>query len=368
MRRALDLAARGRWTASPNPAVGAVVSREGEVLGEGFHERPGTAHAEVVALRRAGVEARGAELHVTLEPCDHHGRTPPCTRAIIEAGIRRVVCAMADPHPRVNGRGIARLQEAGVTVVTGVLEAEAEELNRRYVAARRAGRPVVVAKVARTLDGRIGTREGQPLRVSGPEALEWVGRRRSEVDGVLVGSATLLADDPRLTARRPDGSMWERQPARIVADARLRTGEGARLLTEQGGAVIILTSPEQIRSPRADGLRALGVKVEAVPRLPGGGLDPARMMTTLARLGMESILVEGGGRLLSSMEDADIIDLWQVWVAPAVMGEGRGMLTQPTAPRRLGPMQAVQVGGDLLVTALPESRDGKEEEDVHRDR
>ncbi|MFO7769342.1 MAG: bifunctional diaminohydroxyphosphoribosylaminopyrimidine deaminase/5-amino-6-(5-phosphoribosylamino)uracil reductase RibD, partial [bacterium] len=149
MRRALQLAGRGRWTAPPNPAVGAVVSRDGEVVGEGFHERPGTAHAEVVALRKAGERARGGELHVTLEPCDHHGRTPPCTQAIIEAGITRVVGAMTDPHPGVDGRGFARLKEAGVTVVTGVLEEDAEGMNRRYVHARRTGRPVVVAKAAR---------------------------------------------------------------------------------------------------------------------------------------------------------------------------------------------------------------------------
>ncbi len=165
MGRALELAGRGRWTAAPNPAVGAVVSRGGEVVGEGFHERPGTAHAEVVALRQAGGRARGGELHVTLEPCDHHGRTPPCTEAIIEAGIDRVVVAMPDPHPRVDGKGLERLRAAGITVVVGVMAPEAETLNRRYVEARTTGRPVVVAKSARTLDGRTGTTKGLPLQI-----------------------------------------------------------------------------------------------------------------------------------------------------------------------------------------------------------
>ncbi|MFO7768614.1 MAG: RibD family protein, partial [bacterium] len=225
------------------------------------------------------------------------------------------------------------------------------------------------AKAARTLDGRIGTREGQPLRITGPEALEWVGRRRTEVDGVLVGSGTLLADDPHLTARRPGGGLWGHQPFRVVADARLRTGEGARLLTGEGGGVVVLTAPEQVRGPRADGLRERGVRIEAVPAAgEGRGLEPGAMLSTLARLGMASILVEGGAQLLSSLEGADLVDLWQVWVAPRVLGSGRGMLAEPAGPRRLGPMQAVQVGSDLLVTALPEGRHGKEAKDVHRDR
>jgi diaminohydroxyphosphoribosylaminopyrimidine deaminase/5-amino-6-(5-phosphoribosylamino)uracil reductase len=288
-------------------------------------------------LTQAGEAARGATLYVTLEPCDHQGRTPPCTEAILRAGVARVVAAVIDPHPRVRGRGLERLRRAGLEVETGLMAAEAEALNRRHFESAWAGRPAVVVKSARTLDGRTARPDSRPLPVTGPDAAAWTGRRRSEFAALLVGSGTLLADDPRLNARLPDGGLHPRQPARVVADARL-----------------IVTSPEAIGTPPARRLEQAGARLLALPAGTEAGRDPLRLLRRLAEAGFDNILVEGGPTLTAVLARADLVDLWHFWVAPRVMGAGRGCLGAPLDPPvRLGACRAEPVGEDLLVHALP---------------
>ncbi len=291
---------------------------------------------------------------MTLEPCDHHGRTPPCSEAILAAGIRRVVAAVTDPHRRVGGRGFERLCSHGIEVSSGLLAEAATELNRRHFLANRMGRAAAVVKTARTLDGRTALPGSVRLAITGPEAALWTHRRRSEFAAVLVGSGTLLADDPLLNARSADGGLLGRQPARIVVDARLRTPPGARLLHSPGGPVRVITSPEAARTDRARRLEEAGAGLLAVAAGPHGGIDPLAMLRVLAADGFDSILVEGGPHLVAALARADLVDLWHFWLAPRVLGAGRGVLVDPLEPPlRLGGLQTVQVGGDLLVSALP---------------
>ncbi|MFC1500393.1 bifunctional diaminohydroxyphosphoribosylaminopyrimidine deaminase/5-amino-6-(5-phosphoribosylamino)uracil reductase RibD [Candidatus Zixiibacteriota bacterium] len=356
MRQALDLALLGRWTAPPNPAVGAVVVLNDTIVGQGYHERPGTPHAEVVALESAGADSRGATLYVTLEPCNHHGRTPPCTEAILEAGIQRVVVAAEDPCRHDCDAGIERLREQAVEVISGVEGAAASQLNARYFLASRDDRPIVIAKSARTLDGRTMGPGRKPLAVTGSEALEQVGCRRSEVDAILIGSGTVLADDPRLSARRVDGSLLDRQPVRVVADGRLRMSPQARIVTSPGGPVWVLTSRSMLDSPEATSLKDAGTKLIGVPLSPDGGLDEREMLESLRDEGVSGLMIEGGGSLLSSFSSSDLIDHWEVWIAPRVTGLGGGMLVSGIEPPlQLGDMRVWEFGEDLLVRALPET-------------
>ena len=360
MRRALDLALLGRWTTPPNPAVGAVVVREDTIVGEGYHERPGAPHAEVFALENAGANARGATLYVTLEPCNHYGRTPPCTEAIIEAGIERVVIAAEDPCRHDCGAGLDHLRDQAIDVITGVESESASAVNARYFLASREDRPVVIAKSARTLDGRTMLPGRKPLAVTGSAALEQVGRRRSEVDALLVGSGTVLADDPRLSARSADGSLLDRQPVRLIADSRLRTPPEARVLTSPGGPVWVFTSPEMMEIPEAAALKAAGAVLLGVATLPGGGLDISAMLGTLRDEEINGLMVEGGGKLLSSFASADLIDHWEVWISSRVTGEGGGILHDGLDPPvQLKEMRVWEYGEDLLVTALPEAGTGQ---------
>jgi len=354
MRRAIDLARLGRWTAPPNPAVGAVVVREGVITGEGYHERPGEPHAEVVALAEAGADAKGATLYVTLEPCNHHGRTPPCTEAIIAAGIARVIIAAEDPCCHDCGAGLDRLREVPLEVIAGVEIDRALALNARYYQAAKEMRPVVIAKTARTLDGRTMLPGRNTLTVTGHEAREQVGRRRSEVNAMLVGSGTILADDPRLTARDTDGTLFDRQPIRVIADRRLRTPPDARVVTSPGGAVQVLTAPEMLETAEAGALREAGVEVAGVVGDPRGGLDPGGIMKALHESGIGGVMVEGGGGLLSSLASADLVDHWEIWISPKVVGKGGGMLREELgSPIQIGEMRVTEVGDDLFVTALP---------------
>ncbi len=356
MQRALELAARGRWTAPPNPAVGAVVVVEGRIVGEGFHERPGTPHAEVLALAQAESLAAGGTIYITLEPCNHHGRTPPCTEAILAAGVMRVVVAGRDPHRLVNGEGLERLRRAAIEVVEGVEQEAAEKLNERHLRAAQEGRPTVVAKVARTLDGRIGRPGRRRLAITGDGAHLWTGRRRSEVDAVLVGSGTLLADDPLLTARGDADDLLAVQPARVVADRRLRTPPDARLLNSEGGPVYILTTAERVSGNSADRLTETGARLIGVDADAGDDLKCRGMLSALAAQGFDSILVEGGATLMAALAGEDLIDLWHIWIAPTVIGDGPGALSEALEPPvRLGEMDALRVGDDLLVSALPQS-------------
>ncbi len=317
MRRALELAAAARGRTSPNPMVGALVVREGVEVGSGYHRGPGAAHAEVEALRRAGPLARGATLYVNLEPCDHHGRTPPCTEAIVSAGIRRVVVAMEDPDPRVSGRGVGRLRAAGLEVEVGVLAAQAQRLNCAYVKHRTTGLPWVSAKWAMSLDGRIATRTGASRWITGARARAYGHRLRDRHDACLVGIGTVLRDDPALTCRIPGG----RDPLRVVVDSQLRLPPNATILREGASPVVVATTPGA-DSERAERLRAAGADVW-VCEAEHGRVSLRGLLQRLADHGVMSVLAEGGSAVHASLLEAGLVDRVVVFVAPVLIGGKR---------------------------------------------
>ena len=354
MRRALDLAERARGLTSPNPLVGAVVVRDGEIVGEGYHERAGGPHAEVVALAAAGSRSRGATLYVTLEPCSYHGRTPPCAPAVIEAGIRRVVVASIDPNPRVCGRGLDALRAAGVEVRDALLAEDAERQNRAFVTAMRLGRPHVTLKVAMTLDGRIADLHGTSKWITGVEARRAAHRLRSESDAIVVGVGTVLRDDPALTVRldRP----WPREPYRVVLDSRARTPATAQLIaagTPKRALVIVGTdaSPASVEV-----LRQAGASVVSAG-LREGHLDLREAFARLAELEVRAVLVEGGGEIHGALVDAGLVDRVAVFVAPRLLG-GRGATPSIGGVGRtledafhLAALEVTRLGDDLLIEA-----------------
>lgn len=348
MRQAVAAARRGLGRTSPNPAVGAVVVQGGRVVGRGHHARAGGPHAEVVALRAAGERARGADLYTTLEPCDHFGRTPPCSLAILEAGIRRVVVGSRDPNPLVRGRGMARLRRGGVEVVRGVLEEECDCLNAPWSTFITEGRPHVTLKAAVTLDGKIATRDGDARWVSGPEARAWVHRKRDEVDAVLVGAGTALADDPALTARLPGGR--GRDPLRVVLDTGLRLPARLRLFRERSSAPTLVAHASSRR-------RRLGPAVELVRCRRGrGGVDLRDLLGKLAGRGVTHLLVEGGAAVHARFLEEGLVDEVAVFVAPKILGgdglslaRGRGPVRMAQA-LRLGQVRVERLGDDVLVT------------------
>jgi diaminohydroxyphosphoribosylaminopyrimidine deaminase/5-amino-6-(5-phosphoribosylamino)uracil reductase len=315
MRRALELAAQGQGAVEPNPMVGCVIARGAEIIGEGWHRRFGGDHAEIEALRLAGARARGATLYVTLEPCCHQGKTPPCTRAVLAAGIGRVVTAMRDPFPEVAGGGLAELAAAGVAVDTGVLEDEARRLNAPYLKLLSSGRPWVLAKWAMTLDGKTATRTGESRWISGPLSREVVHRLRGRMDAILVGRGTAERDDPQLTARPPG----PRTPVRVVLDTRASLPSESQLLrTARESPVLVAVGPEATEADRqrlSDG----GCEVQVFD----GPTPAARLGALLDELGrrrMTNVLVEAGGRLLGSLFDARLIDEVHVFLGPKLFG------------------------------------------------
>jgi len=359
MRRALDLAERGRGLVSPNPLVGAVLVRDGRVVGEGWHEGPGTAHAEAMAVARAGEDARGATLVVTLEPCDHHGRTPPCTEALIAAGVAEVVAAAGDPNPVVDGRGFARLREAGVEVRTGVLEREAERQNaafRRHVVT---GLPFVTLKMAATLDGKVAARDGSSRWITGEAARADVHRLRADSDAIVVGAGTALADDPALTVRDPD---YRGRPVlRVVVDAAGRVPGTGRLFSDE--APTLVATSDDADPGAVDAWRAAGAEVVAFPRAPGG-VPLAELMAHLGKRDVQSVLLEGGPTLAFSAARDGVVDRLVLFWAPKLLG-GSG------APGVLAGEGFAPVGDavDLEIVSVERvGRDLKVEADVHRDR
>ena len=318
MRAALALARRGLGNAWPNPAVGCVLVKDGRVIGRGWTQPGGRPHAETEALRRAGDAARGATAYVTLEPCSHHGRTPPCCEALAGAGITRVVMAMRDPDPRVNGRGLAMLRGAGIVVEEGLLEAEARALNAGFFRRIEAGMPLVTLKLASTLDGRIATATGESRWITGEAARREVHALRARHDAILVGSGTVLADDPDLTCRIPG---MERVPMlRVVADARLRTPPTARLV--QGAKlapVLIITAPGHPPAAQAP-FMAAGADIVTVPAHAAGGLDLPSLLRALGRRGVTRVLAEGGAGLAAALLRQGLVDRLVWFHAPAVMG------------------------------------------------
>ncbi len=358
MARALELARGALGATSPNPAVGAVVVRDGRVVGEGATAPPGGPHAEVTALAAAGGDARGATLYVTLEPCSVHGRTPPCADAILAAGLREVVVACADPDPRVDGGGIRRLREAGLVVRGGDGAAAALEHYRAYTQHRRTGRPFVIAKWAASLDGKIAATSGDSRWVSGPRTRAWSHRLRVEHDAILVGVDTILLDDPQLTARPDPAPASIVQPLRLVLDSRGRTPAGARVLAGQDAApTVICCTPAAPADWRA-AIEATGARVVEFPAADGR-VDLPALLDWLGGEGVVSLIVEGGGRVHGAFFDARLVQEVRAVVAPMVIGGDAAAAVVGTGAERMADvarlrdLRVERLGDDLLVTARP---------------
>lgn len=354
MHRALELARQGAGYVSPNPMVGAVVVRQNRIVGEGFHRKVGEAHAEVNALNAAGREADGATLYVTLEPCNHYGRTPPCTEKVLTSGIRRVVVAMDDPNPQVCGGGNAYLRSRGIEVVCGVCEAEARRLNESFIKYSTTRLPFVVLKLAATLDGRIATRSGDARWVTGEAARARVHALRHALDAILVGGGTVAADDPQLTARLPDGS--GRDPVRVVLDSRLRMSARARMLTQASDAPTYVVCGPAVTETDKVRLSAAGAKIIQQTGLDSDGIDLRALMPQLAQMGITSLLIEGGGRVAGSALAAGIVDKVALFYAPKLLGGDDGVpMCRGQGPelmcdaRALHEVSIERVGEDILI-------------------
>lgn len=319
MARALTLAEQGRGTTAPNPMVGCVIVRDDEIIGEGYHARAGEPHAEVNALQDAG-DASRATVYVTLEPCNHHGRTPPCTEALIDAGVRRVVVAATDPNPRVDGQGIARLQDAGIEVIVGVKQDEAEAQNEIFRTVQTKKRPFVLYKTAMTLDGKIATRDGQSRWITGETSRHLVQQWRNDLDAIAVGVNTVLRDAPQLTCRLENG----RTPTKVVFDSVARTPVDAKLFEPDSygvdANVIIFVTDKASRS-RVEALQQRGADVVNVSEVRGR-TDVAVALQQLYERGVTSLLLEGGGTLAWSFFEARAVDRVAVFIGPKLVGGG----------------------------------------------
>ena len=347
MARALRLAAQGLYTTTPNPRVGAVVVKDGAVVGEGWHRRAGEAHAEVLALAQAGPQARGATVYVTLEPCSHFGRTPPCSQALIDAGVARVVAAMEDPNPRVNGQGLGRLRDAGVDVRCGLLRQQAEDLNPGFVSRMARGLPWVRLKVAASLDGRTALHDGRSQWITAEAARADGHHWRARACAILTGIGTVRDDDPRLTAREV---VTSRQPMRVLVDSRLEVPQGAQLL--KGGALVVCA----VRNPAKEReLADRGCEVLALPNA-AGKVDLPALMRELAARGINELHVEAGFKLNGSLVREACVDELLVYLAPSLLGDAAGMFDLPPLAdlnmrQRLYFHSVDRVGDDLRLLA-----------------
>ena len=349
MARALQLAQRGLPTTAPNPRVGCVLVKDGKNIGEGWHVRAGEPHAEVHALRAAGAAAQDATAYVTLEPCSHHGRTPPCAEALIGARVARVVCAMQDPNPQVAGQGIAKLRAAGMAVETGLMEAAARELNNGFVSRMTRGLPFVRSKIAASLDGRTALANGVSQWITGDAARQDVQRWRARSCAVLTGIGTVLADDPQLNVRE---IAVERQPLRVVLDSALRISPSARIV--QGGQTLIYTVSAD--TLKRDALTACGAEVVVLPDV-AGQVDLLTVLRNLAQRGIYEVLVEAGKTLNGALLRAGLLDELVLYLAPQLLGDAArgladlGELTQLEQRVELVWQDVRHVGGDLRITA-----------------
>ncbi len=365
MARALTLARRGRYTTHPNPRVGCVLVKAQRRVGEGFHARAGEPHAEILALREAGEAARGATAYVTLEPCAHQGRTGPCARALVDAGVARVVAAMQDPNPRVAGQGFAILREAGIEVACGVLEAEARALNPGFILRMSEGRPHVRLKMAMSLDGRTAMRSGESQWITGPQARSAVQRLRAQSSAVMTGVESIIFDNSRLTVRADQlgledaETIAERQPLRVVVDSRLRLPEAAACLREPGRTLVATCSEDAERRER---LEAVGAEVLVLPAGEGGRVDLAALLRHLAAAEeVNEVLLETGATLAGAMLDAELVDELQLFMAPTLLGgEARPLFQLPGLERmaQQRPLEILDIraiGKDWRITARPKA-------------
>jgi diaminohydroxyphosphoribosylaminopyrimidine deaminase/5-amino-6-(5-phosphoribosylamino)uracil reductase len=354
LERAFALAEGGRYGCSPNPMVGAVVARGGRILGEGLHRRAGGLHAEIEALRHAGSRARGADLYLTLEPCVHAGRTPPCAPAVVASGVVRVIVAARDPNPRVRGRGLAWLRRAGIRVVMAgpAWRRRAAELNEKFTVFMESGRPFVLAKWAASLDGRIASASGRSRWITGEASRRRALLLREEYDAVLVGAGTVLADDPRLTRRLNRNR--SRPHWRIVVDGRLRVPEGARVLRGRGERVVATAVPDS--HPKARRLAARGIRVWSLPGGSGGRVHLVRLLQRLAAHEVTSLMVEGGSDTLWRFFRSGLVDGVAVFLSPRILGGlaapgavgGGGFALEDTP--WLDGVRLVSSGRDVLLT------------------
>jgi diaminohydroxyphosphoribosylaminopyrimidine deaminase/5-amino-6-(5-phosphoribosylamino)uracil reductase len=349
MKRALELSERGRDTATPNPNVGCVIAKEGRVIGEGWHERAGEPHAEARALAACTESPEGSTVYVTLEPCSHRGRTGPCTEALVQARVARVVAAVQDPYREVNGRGIARLREAGIRVDVGLMEREAEEAHRGFLHRARHGRPWMRIKAAASLDGRIALANGESRWLTSEEARRDVHALRARSCAILTGIGTVLRDDPELTVRHVPCT---RRPRRIVIDSRLDTPLGAKILAGEPPLILTVSDDRAKRSA----LEAKGAEVVTVPA-QGAKTDLAAVARLLAERNLNEVTVETGGKLMGSLLRAGVVDELVLYLAPLILGDSaQGLFALPEiqalgdAPRpRI--VEVKPIGPDLRITA-----------------
>lgn len=350
MSRALQLARNGLFTTTPNPRVGCVLVKDGQVVGEGWHARAGEAHAEARALQVAGAQARGATAYITLEPCSHHGRTPPCADALIDAGVARVVAAMRDPNPQVAGNGREKLRTAGIVCEDGLMEAEAQELNIGFVSRMTRGRPWVRLKVAASLDGKTALNNGSSQWITGREARRDGHAWRARACAILTGAGTVRDDDPRLSVRDVATS---RQPLRVVVDSHVETPPSARLL--EGGNALVASAVEDAAKIAA--LRAGGAEVIVLPN-PHGKVDLPRLLQVLAERGVNELHVEAGHKLNGSLLREGLVDELLMYFAPTLLGSGREMfplpeLTDLSGRRDLKIVDLRRIGSDVRILARP---------------
>jgi len=354
MRRALVLARKGIGKTGPNPAVGCVIVRDGVIVGEGWHKRAGTPHAEVHALAGAGEMARDADVYVTLEPCAHFGKTPPCAEALVAAGVGRVFAGMVDPNPRVSGRGLARLAAAGIGVVSGILEDDCREVNEPFIKHVTTGLPFVVLKSALTMDGKSATSIGDARWITNERSRRFVHKLRLQVDAIMVGVGTVIADDPELTCRIPGG----KDPLRVLVDSTLRVPLNARLFHLKSGAKTLVAAISGNYAKIA-GIRDLGADV-LICREKDGRVDLHDLMFRLGAMNVQSLLLEGGSTLAGEALRLGLIDKALIFYAPKLLGgEGPGLFAGSGVERmedaiRLKKVTIARFGEDILIQGYPE--------------
>lgn len=365
MAQALRLAERGLYTTSPNPRVGAIIVQQGQLVGAGFHHRAGEPHAERLALAAAGEKAKGATAYITLEPCCHQGRTPPCTQGLIEAGVQRVVAAMADPNPLVAGQGLAKLQAAGIQVDTGLMEQAARALNPGFVKRMNTGLPWVRCKLAMSLDGRTAMASGESQWITGPKARQDVQRWRAQSCAILSGSGTILADNPSLSVRLDAAQLHDlgpeypvRQPLRVILDSSLSASPQAEVFKQPGQTLIVCTQAA-LASTKAGLLEAAGARLEAIA-VNQQGLDLQQLMRRLAALGLNEVWMEAGATLAGAMLQQGLVDELIIYMAPHLMGDAaRGLVHLPGLDRldqriELKLKDVRQIGQDVRLMFVPD--------------
>jgi len=356
MECALSLARLSLGYTSPNPAVGAVIVRDGVVVGLGYTQPPGSKHAEIMALEHAGARARGATMFVTLEPCCHYGRTPPCTEAIIEAGISEVHAALIDPNPLVNGKGMKALEEAGIRTFVGEYEEKAREINEGYIKFITTGLPFVIAKFAMSLDGKIATQTGDSRWISNEESRKYVHYLRQIVDAIMVGANTVLADDPQLSARGCSGrgGKTKRQPLRVIVDGKGRTPPSARIFREPGETIIAVAKPFDPK--KSENFRKVNAEVMEF-NATESVIDLSELLAVLGRRQVTSVLVEGGNKLFGSLFDQGLVDKVLAFVSPIIIGGERAKsavggdgVNRISEALQLSRVKITEFGSDVLIS------------------